>query len=276
MTLLEGSLGLLVVIAVVLVVPGIAVKHLAYILKYGSIFEPLRRSFGLRAERQGSGRFVRLVRDLFACELCLASQTALWLVGLPLVIVARVQLPHVVGQLTGHHAPLLLEWAVALLVGFLLSMAVAAIARLVWLVTELPAERLKLQREYLEEKLEMLEADNQRRLQILQTSSPSDGVPPKSATATIDLSRFMRVIEKIEAACDGEGCGYSRLECRQREATRLIGELANELELPLKSPQRTGFSRMVRKAIKLYFKQRGYSHDEELIHTAHRSLEGLR
>lgn len=68
-------------------VAGLALQHGAYILQYGSLFDPLRRWLEAKACSPRSPRLSRWacarLRELFACQLCTITQLALWFCALP-------------------------------------------------------------------------------------------------------------------------------------------------------------------------------------------------
>jgi hypothetical protein len=79
-------------IVVAYAVAGLALQHGAYVLQYGSLFDPLRRWLERKACAPGSPRLTSWacarVRELFACQLCAITQLALWFCAVPVTTLA--------------------------------------------------------------------------------------------------------------------------------------------------------------------------------------------
>jgi hypothetical protein len=84
------ALALLIVVAYGLA--GLALQHAAYILQYGSIFDPLRRWLERTACAPGSPRIARWAcahaRELVGCQLCSITQLSIWFCAVPATTLA--------------------------------------------------------------------------------------------------------------------------------------------------------------------------------------------
>lgn len=127
---------------------AVAVKHMAYILIVGNIFQPVRTAI-LRAEqrreRNSFGRlFFRKLRVLFSCNLCMTTWVSVLTAAIPASYLAHMRYGHIAQNLAGGSLSISAEWFLTALGTFLVAMAVAGVAMAVWRVTELPAELLEL------------------------------------------------------------------------------------------------------------------------------------
>jgi hypothetical protein len=67
---------------------ALALQHMAYILQYGSIFEPLRDWLGWR---EASGHwFWGQLYQMVMCQLCCTTQLCLWLWAIPQLILGNI------------------------------------------------------------------------------------------------------------------------------------------------------------------------------------------
>ncbi|KND48883.1 MAG: hypothetical protein AB200_00450 [Parcubacteria bacterium C7867-005] len=185
-------LSVLVVLLFGWLVSAVAVKQASYILIHGSIFESLRNWIEDGMHREWFG-FEKL-RELFTCQLCMTTQVSIWLVAIPLLLSGRVPAVGFVETVAG--------FAVTVF-------AVSGLAIWFWNLSESGPKRL--------------EADRKRYDQIIISlrKEISSGAPPEQTSAPssyMDREMFGRLLDHIESACKGHGCGYSRRDCRREEA----------------------------------------------------------
>lgn len=195
-----------VAVFVGLFVAGLAVRQMAYILMHGSIFGPLRERIG-RWMDDGSGLAEKL-NELFTCKVCMTAQVAIWTIALPLIVTGRLT-GWTLGTLLGARLPWLAEVPLTMLVGFVLAMAVAAIAVGFWNLIEFRPSQQEALRQRYEADLAAL------RHQLAVTRRTSSEVAPHVPQSPFSFADFATIVAAVEKGCRGIGCGYARRDCRE-------------------------------------------------------------
>lgn len=136
-------------ILVGLFVAGLAVRQIAYILMHGSIFAPLRERIGLWMDE--GNLLAEKLNELFTCKVCMTAQMAIWTVALPTTLSITLA-RHPLRTLLGNGLSWSSEVWLTLLAGFLLAMAVAAVAVGCWnLIEFLPNKQEAIRRRHEQE-----------------------------------------------------------------------------------------------------------------------------
>lgn len=133
-------------VLVLTVMASLAVKQISHILMFGSIFGAMRKAIRERAEAKQL-LFVKL-HELLSCRLCTTTQTALWTVGLPSLLMG----------LAGPYNDFLVLW-----VSGMASFAVGALALGLWTFLEYPSSRYHS----LEEAFERFQNDRHESLNVM-------------------------------------------------------------------------------------------------------------
>lgn len=130
-------------VVVLVLAAGLAVKHMAYILINGNIFQELR-TYWLTTSQEAPGAFKRkLFRKsyvLFSCNLCMTMHVAMFAIVLPTAVMVHFKHSHALEFYLRTSLPWFIEWPVTVFVAFLFAVVVAALAMLWWRVTEFPQE----------------------------------------------------------------------------------------------------------------------------------------
>lgn len=253
-------LGLLLVF---LIVFGLAVKHAAFILMYGSIFDWLRNGIARQlrlAETKKPHSPVHLfwikMHELFTCNLCLTTQMGIWLCGLPVAIFLHLRWPHPFELLAGRELLLAGEVTLFLLTVFILAMVAAAAAMVLWYATELLPRKVTAYRQQqlnLETKNRLLET------QVRQLVRTAVAARLDHQKKDFSLADFQNLVAHLDSECGHIGCGWSRMECRQKEATEFVSNWAGQ-HIGHNSEQ---VLEHLNQALPIYFKNKNsYAYDE--------------
>jgi hypothetical protein len=204
--------------AVVLVfAAALAVKHMAYILINGNVFQEVRTYFDLRSQhsRTAAGRKVmRKLYVLFSCNLCMTAQLSIWTIAVPTAVVAHYRFGNAVEHYVGTDLPPALEWLVGVGATFLFAMVVAALAMIWWRVAEFPQEYIQAQMALREQELELARAKLAAGKQII------------GGIVGLTEADVMSVLEQVHAACVRDSfCRIVLRECFARHLPRIVKEL---------------------------------------------------
>lgn len=198
-----------------LVFAGLADKSIAYILMRGSIFEWLRQAIEQRKDR-GSWLFSKLY-DLFSCNLCMTAQVAIWFFAVPLAIVTWGL--HPLRYLLSEEMSLVTEVFLTFFTGFLLAMAIAAVAKAMWEAFEYLPARAEAEALYRAKIVHLVAriAQNEDG-DLIQVVSLLAETPARAQLR----KKFWDLWENIAQRCDPLDCIIQRRVCVQtiiRDAT---------------------------------------------------------
>ncbi len=133
-------------VIVAILAAALAVKHMAYILINGNIFQELRTYF-LTSSEESVGRsrrkFFRKMYVLFSCNLCMTMQLAFWVIAIPTAVVIHFKYPSPLEWWSAVSLPNYLELPLTGLAVFLFSVVVAALAMTWWRILEYPQELIE-------------------------------------------------------------------------------------------------------------------------------------
>jgi hypothetical protein len=172
---------------------ALAVKHVADILLYGSIFQPLR-SFIAKKETENTPFFGTL-NQLFTCLLCMSTQVAVWLAGVPASIIAWMHFGDV--------------W-VSLFVLFVATMAVATLGMGLWTLLEYSPNRFHARGRELDEANRKV-----RELTLLLRASANTVVLRSKDGFEVFFGKdeYFSFLDATLAKCKNIGCSIRRHFC---------------------------------------------------------------
>lgn len=229
------SLAALILLGVILRAPlsvlllltaAVAVKHTAYVLRGGSIFQPLRNYIQQRNMRAGniiSRAVFGFFSGVFSCSLCMTTQLSIWLVAVPASYLAHKRYGHIAQNLAGGNLPISAEWFLTVLGTFMLAMAVAGVAMAVWRLSEFPAELM-------EQILALKKAKD-----YAQLNFGSSGSNRSLAAVLGDLGEagIVDLLERVHAHCqDANYCIFALGECLNESFPRHLIATCAEFSLP--------------------------------------------
>lgn len=187
---------MILILSLVLLVllSALAVKHVADILLYGSIFQPLR-SFIARKETEGSSLF-GVLHQLFTCLLCMSTQVSVWLAGVPALIITW-----------NLHESIWLS----LLSAIVATMAVAALGMGLWTFLEYSPNRFHARGKELEEANRKI-----RELTIMLQASPTVSSVRTEASFEVFFSQteYFDFLDYALTKCKNIGCSIRRHFCQ--------------------------------------------------------------
>jgi len=131
----------------IFVMVAIAVKQIAFILKYGSIFDGMRDSIRNRAQNS-SRKIVRSfwikIDQLFSCNLCLTAQVSIWFTTIPISIILFTNDPHFFMGVLDLRINLTIEILMDVWIMFMFTMFMAGLAYMMWNLFEYLPKKLKI------------------------------------------------------------------------------------------------------------------------------------
>lgn len=173
--------NLVVVYFLVWILSILAIKHIAYILIYGSIFEPTREELKRRAKTGGAQGWVfKKLSGMFSCNLCMITQLTFWLFITPLYFFTS--------NIGGTNV------ALTIVSAFLLWMATASLSMLYWNFSEFRLERFVRQRDYYEELLSKVVSTGKRQM-------------------TFNMESTEELLGFIDDECSHIDCPFRREDC---------------------------------------------------------------
>lgn len=205
----------------VLLAAALAVKHMAYVLLVGNIFQPLRTWIQdqeqIRWQSQYRWLFFRKLRVLFSCNLCMCTQLALWTVAVPASYLAHKRYGHILRGIAGGQLPWGTEWPLTALATFLFAMFVAGMAMAIWRVTEFPQE-------YAERMAQMREQELFN--QLAATVQTSDPVLLEDVVERFGYENLFEFLRRLHDDCEeATFCSIVLGGCIMRNRPRIIREL---------------------------------------------------
>lgn len=237
---------------------ALAVKHVADILLYGSIFQPLR-SFIARKESEDA-MFFGTLHQLFTCLLCMSTQVSVWLAGVPAHLITW----NLYGNI----------W-LSLFSAFVATMAVATLGMGLWTALEYSPNRFHARGKELEEANRKV-----RELTLmLRSSSALHGARSETAFEVfLSKDEYFKFLDSSIAKCKNIGCVIRRHFCQVERITEFYDswsrnnpEVAKEFPLMEGALQRVSLSYF---SYVSYFK-RSPSEIEELKTNAYASLKQI-
>ncbi|MFA5954904.1 MAG: hypothetical protein WC817_05250 [Patescibacteria group bacterium] len=200
----------------VVVFLGMAVKQMSVILMHGSVFAWLRQAIVLRSE-QKRWPFIKL-HELFTCPLCMTSQVALWVVGAPLayVLLSFDWCERLFGNTLVWHERV----AAGLLIPFVGSMSIAAIALWIWDIVDYKPNKFRAERKRYEsllaEQVDILRG-------VLQTTT-FDPAVLLGLFQELTYEQFTGIVAAVEWCCRDIGCATGRENCRIAAGETVLNE----------------------------------------------------
>lgn len=193
--------ALVVVVAWILSI--MAIKHIAYILIYGSIFESLRRTLREKSGAGVKGWIFKKINGMFTCNLCMVTQLALWMFTLPLLCLVynRFEEVGIFLNITLKEPLSGVELFILINASLIVWMSTASLSVLYWNLSEFRIERFEKQRAYYER---------------LLSEAVADGGYP----IILNQNTARMLLRYIDDNCSYIDCSYSRRNCtfhRMRE-----------------------------------------------------------
>jgi len=202
------------------IVCGLAVRQIAYILMFGSVFEWLR--YGIikrqlkRAESGLAKWFWGKAHELFTCNLCMTAQISIWFCAVPTTIAIHLRFHHPFEQLLVTELPLVVEVGLALFAGFMIAMAMAATALGMWNALSYLPKRLTAEQKYYAQAAKL-----GHRVQTAETVAKVETTidyPLDSALHEVfTFADFQSFVSTVGTKCASIGCGAVRGDCRRSE-----------------------------------------------------------
>lgn len=210
-----------------LLASALAVKHMAYVLIVGNIFQPLRTWIQDQENNpwQSEPRWLlfRKLRVLFSCNLCMCTQLSLWTVAVPTSYVAHKRYGHIVRDLAGGSLPWGTEWLLALLATFLFAMFVAGLAMMIWRVTEFPQEYAERMAQFREQELFN---------ELAVTVQSTEPILLEDVIERFGYDNLVEFLRQLHEACeDATFCSIVLGGCVMRNRPRIVKELAATTDL---------------------------------------------
>ncbi|MFC1598820.1 hypothetical protein ACFL2U_02325 [Patescibacteria group bacterium] len=210
-----------------LLVFGLAVRQISFILMFGSVFDWLR--YGVikrqmkRAESGFAKQFWGKANELFTCNVCMTAQISIWFCALPTTIAIHLRFRHPAEQLLATNLPLVVEIGLALFMGFMISMSVAAVALGLWNALSYLPKRLTAEQKYYDQA-----AKHGTRIKNAETVATVETAVELPAEVGLHevftFEDFQTVLFSVGTKCASIGCGAVRGDCRR-------GEKSNQLQL---------------------------------------------
>jgi len=193
-----------------LIVLGLAVKQISYVLVYGSIFDWIRRLAKQGMESGVPG--ARKLRELFTCTLCVTTQLAIWLIGLPTgyeVFTHEAALPL-------HPAALIGRLIYAIAAGAIAAFAVGGVATKLMVKTEYPPKRYN----------DLFEQHEVLKARYGALAATAKGGAPGMAVASFTLTDLTTLLQGAAATCRGYSCRYLRARCIAEACKNELAKMA--------------------------------------------------
>lgn len=208
-------MDLLGIVLAVLVISGLVVKHAAFILMYGSIFDWLRDQGIRRRKRLAKNRmeegcksslsykFWKKLDQLFSCNLCMTTQCSLWIFAIPITVFVHLRWEHPFERLWGVIIPFVAEALLFVIMILVLAMAIGATGLFFWnLLEHLPSKR-DIQRRAIERR--------DLRLAVMKMKKESK---EQGLVVDFTLEDWLALIGRLDIECIAE-CGQGRRICRE-------------------------------------------------------------
>jgi hypothetical protein len=194
---------------------SLAVKQLAHLLVYGSIFDWIRD--GLKDGMKKKAFGAKTLHELFTCTLCMITQLTLWLIAVPLAAIAYYN---------GSVLPFFPEsiiWQLpyATTFGILAALVVGAFATYFMFKVEYPSTRFK----------KAFDELNEAHLYIreLEAAGAVAGNPALSSEVFTRV-HFDEYITAMDRGCAGISCRFARHSCRLTRGSRFLNQWAKREE----------------------------------------------
>jgi len=199
------------------------IKHIAYILIYGSVFEPLRLFFREKSRTWGLfGWFFRNMSGLFSCNLCMVTQLSILLFVLPCLVFIHniIGLENVVAEMTGESISQQLSVTTIIFATLWLSFFTASLSMFYWNISEFKVEKFNKQRLHYEKLLEKAYLSKNSENNVTPILMPTD---------------LREIIEHIENKCWWIDCPFRKSDCFDEKTRVWLEEWGekNQVDQPL-------------------------------------------
>lgn len=249
-------------IILLLPVLGLAVKQIAFILIYGSIFEPLRKKIANKFNSEAKNKLLwEKINELFSCNLCLTAQVSIWVVTIPLFGILFLSNYHFLIATFNLNAGIIPEILFNILACFIFAMSVSALAMVIWGVTEYFPKKIKIEEDFLKSKIQI-----ESMMNVTKTTPAPLEKHNRSKILTIEdftLENFKKIIRDLDY-CSSFNCGHSRRDCREKNLDVLLKKWYKKTGVD-NPPLFFSLQSKVSSALKEYFRN-GNSSEERIEH----------
>lgn len=199
-------------VIVVWILSIMAIKHIAYILIYGSIFGPLRSALREQAGAGIRGWVFRKINGMFTCNLCMVTQLTFWIFILPLFIFVHYPFEAVDAffGVTRGGAPSGTGSSILAGISFIVVwMSTASLSIWYWNLSEFRIERFEKLRAYYE--------------QLLSQTAAGGGKP-----IVLNHDTAKALLRFIDDNCHYIDCSFSRRNCSYHRMREWADEIRKE------------------------------------------------
>jgi hypothetical protein len=214
-------------VIVFLLVFGLAIRQISFILMFGSVFEWLRYGVIKRQMKLAKSGLAKMfwgkAHELFTCNVCMTAQISIWFCAIPTTIAIHFRFRHPAEQLLATNLSLFVEIGIALFMGFMIAMAVAAVALGLWNALSYLPKRLTAEQKYYDQAAKV-----GHRIQTAETVAQVNStieIPTNVGLHEVfTFEDFLGVLSSVGTKCASIGCGAVRSDCRR-------GEKSNQFQL---------------------------------------------